>query len=85
MRRVTEADLGTIQLKNVEGAELVRPGELTGVSVDVPHKAAHVARPGESGPATLSELLLIEVEDPQDASTMARVRAALGLDEGARH
>ena len=81
MRRVTEAQLGTVRLENVEGAQLVKPGDITGVSVELPERPAQLVSPGERSPRTGAELLLIEVDDPADPSTMARVRAALGLDE----
>jgi hypothetical protein len=77
-KRVTESELPSISVKEFGSVLLVRPGDAVGVSVEALTGGPCEGRP-KSVLAGPTGILFIEVEDPRDASTMARVEATLGL------
>ncbi|MFT3857501.1 MAG: hypothetical protein QM742_08400 [Aquabacterium sp.] len=78
-QRTQEPGLKGIELCRFGSVLLVQPGDRIGVSVDI-SRAAVPPSPGSVHDSAPAGVLYIEVDDPGDASTMARVRAALGLD-----
>lgn len=71
--RVREAEISALHVWHASMVLLARPGESVGIPI---YETLALASASDSGDAPY-HLLVIEVDDPSDETTQARVRANL--------
>lgn len=77
-KRINEDEIGRVQPRDFKNCLLVRPGDAdSGVEVFHVRILAAFTSPDRPAPLLNNAQLLIEVEDPDDPETQARIREKL--------
>lgn len=75
---ISEQDVGQIDFAGLDAVLIARPGDIAGVAVWEGRRLPPMCHPNAEAPIRSSGRVVIAVDDPDDAATIARVREAIG-------